>query len=193
MGTPMTESLNWVDWLLLAFLAASVISGFFEGFVRIVIGFMALVLGFLFASWFHGVAGGWVEPYVSSRTFAGFLGFLLIFVGMLVLGALVSWVIQKIFKIVGLTWLDRMVGGAVGVIRGVVVLGIIALLASAFFPKRIPAAVSQSQLAPYVFGMSRVLAEITPYEIRNSFEQSYQEFGILLDGLKKKPASRQYR
>jgi hypothetical protein len=57
-----------------------------------------------------------------------------------------------------------------------------------------PAAVSHSQLAPYLFGLSRVLSEITPYEIKHGFEQSYQEFTGLLEGLKKHkelPESRQ--
>ena len=58
--------MNWVDWLLLGVLLISVVSGFVEGFVRIAIGFFALILGFLFASWFHGLAGGWLEPWVHS-------------------------------------------------------------------------------------------------------------------------------
>jgi membrane protein required for colicin V production len=177
--------MNWVDWVLVGFLLVSVISGFVEGFVRIAVGFVAMILGFVFASWFHGVAGGWMEPYVHSRAVASFIGFLVIFIGMLSLGALIAWIIQRVFKVVGLSWLDRLVGGAFGAVRGVLVLAIGALLLSAFFPKRIPAAVSHSQLAPYVFGMSKVLSDITPYEIKNGFEETYQDFTSLLEGIKK--------
>jgi hypothetical protein len=48
-----------------------------------------------------------------------------------------------------------------------------------------PAAVSHSQLAPYVFSMSRVLSEMTPYEIKNGFEQTYQEFTVLLEDIRR--------
>jgi membrane protein required for colicin V production len=184
---------NWVDWLLIGFLLISIISGFAEGFIRIAIGFGAMVLGFLFASWFHGLAGGWIEPYVGSKAAASFVGFVLIFLGMIMLGALIAWVVQRVFKVVGLTWLDRLVGGVFGVVRGVLVLAIAALLVSAFFPKRMPLAVSQSRFAPYVFGTSKVLSEITPYEIKNSFEQSYQDFTILFEGIRKKRSPAQYQ
>ena len=177
--------MNWVDWLLLGVLLISVVSGFVEGFVRIAIGFFALILGFLFASWFHGLAGGWLEPWVHSRAITSLVGFLLILFGMMALGALVAWVIQRVFKLVGLSWLDRLAGGGLGLLRGVVVIAIGALLLSAFAPKRMPAAVSQSELAPYVFGMSRVLSDMTPYEIKNGFEQTYQEFTTLLEGIKR--------
>ena len=72
------------------------------------------------------------------------------------------------------------------VVRGVAVLSMIALVVTAFFPKWMPAAASKSQLAPYVLSLSRVLAEVTPYEIKNGFHESYQEFSGLLEGLKKR-------
>jgi membrane protein required for colicin V production len=178
--------MNWVDWLLIGFLLLSVGGGFAEGFVRMAIGFGALILGFLFAAWFHGVAGGWTEPIVHSRAIANVLGFFIILGGTMLLGVLVSWIIQKAFKVVGLTWIDRLAGGAFGVVRGVLLLAIAALLVTAFFPRNLPAAVSHSQLAPYVFGMSKVLSEITPYEIKDGFAQSYREFTGLLDGIKKR-------
>jgi membrane protein required for colicin V production len=176
---------NWVDWLLIGFLAISVLYGFAEGFIRIGIGFAALIFGFLFASWFHGIAGGWLAPYVESKALVSLVGFLIILFATLALGYLIAAIVQRIFRIVGLTWLDRLAGGFLGAVRGVLVLAIVALLISAFLPKRMPAAVSRSQLAPYLFGMSRVLSEITPYEIKNGFEQSYQEFTVLLEALKK--------
>jgi membrane protein required for colicin V production len=177
--------MNWIDWLLIGILLASVVAGLAQGFVKIVIGSMALIVGFFFASWFHGVAGGWLEPWVQSKAAASFIGFVLIFGGMVVLGSLIAWVIQRIFKVVGLNWIDRLVGGAFGAVRGILVLAITALLVSAFFPKRMPAAVSHSQLAPYVFNVSRVLSEMTPYEIKNGFEQTYHEFTVLLEGIRR--------
>jgi membrane protein required for colicin V production len=177
--------MNWVDWLLISVLLMSVVSGFAEGFVRIAIGFFAMILGFLLASWFHGLVGGWLEPWVHSKALTSVIGFLIILIGMMALGALIAWLIQRMFKLVGLSWVDRLAGGAFGLVRGVLVLAIAALLLSAFVPKKMPAAVGQSELAPYVFGMSRVLSDMTPYEIKNGFEETYQEFTTLLQGIKR--------
>jgi membrane protein required for colicin V production len=177
--------MNWVDWLLIGFLVVSVIGGFVEGFIRIGIGFAALILGFVLASWFHGVAGGWMTPYIHSKAAASVLGFLMIFIAILAAGGLTALIVQRVFRVAGLSWLDRLVGGAFGFVRGLLVLAIAALLVSAFFPRKLPAAVSQSEYAPYVFSLSKVLSEITPYEIKNSFEESYQEFTTLIEGMKK--------
>jgi membrane protein required for colicin V production len=178
--------MNWIDWIVIGFIVMSVAGGFAEGFVRIGIGFAALIFGFVLASWFHGVAAGWIAPYIDSKGLASLLGFLMILIGIIMLGALVGWIIQRIFKLIGLSWLDRLAGAAFGVVRGIAVLSIFALVITAFFPKKMPAAVSKSQLAPYVLGLSKVLAEVTPYEIKNGFEESYHEFSSLLEGVKKR-------
>jgi membrane protein required for colicin V production len=176
--------MNWVDWLLIAFLFISIVSGFVEGFIRMGIGFAALIAGFLFGVWFYGPAGAWSEPYVKSETLANVIGFNLVFIGIIVAGALLAWVIQKIFRVVGLSWLDRLVGGAFGVVRGVLVLAIGTLIFTAFYPGKLPGAVYQSELAPYVLGTSRVLAEATPYEIKSGFERGYKDLKDLLTGRK---------
>ncbi len=177
--------MNWVDWLLISILLTSVIAGFAEGFVRIAVGSLALVLGFFFASWFHGLAGAWLEPWIHSKALTSIFGFLIILIGMILLGAFVAWVIQRVFKVIGLSWVDRLAGGLIGAVRGIFIVAIGALLLSAFAPKRMPVAVSQSELAPYVLGMSRILSDMTPYEIKNGFEQTYQEFTLVLEGIKR--------
>src|SRR5688572_3095541 len=131
--------MNWVDWLLISVLLTSVVAGFAEGFVRIAIGSIALILGFLFASWFHGLAGAWLQPWVQSKALTSLFGFLIILIGMILLGAFIAWVIQRVFKLVGLSWIDRLAGGLIGAVRGILVVAIGALLLSAFAPKKIPA------------------------------------------------------
>lgn len=182
--------MNWIDFAILGFLLVSVAGGFAEGFVKMGIGFIALVLGFVIASWTYGMAAGWLLTWIDSRALASILGFLLIFSGINLLGALIAWVIQRIFKVIGLTWLDRLVGGAFGVVRGVVVLAVVTLVLTAFYPRKLPAAVAHSELAPYVFRASDVLAEATPYELKAGFEKTYGELATLFRDLKKPKKSR---
>ena len=181
--------MNWIDFLILGFLLVSVAGGFAEGFVKMGIGFVALVLGFVIASWTYGMAAGWLMTWIDSRALASILGFILIFSGINLLGALIAWVIQRLFKVIGLTWLDRVVGGAFGIVRGVIVLAVVTLVVTAFYPRKLPAAVTQSELAPYVFRASDVLAEATPYELTAGFAKSYDELAGLFKELKraKKP------
>lgn len=176
--------MNWIDWLLIIFILFSAASGFAEGFVRMVIGFGALIAGFLCASWFHGVAGGWVEPYVESRAAASVVGFSLILVSMLVLGWLTGVIVQRMFRLVGLSWLDRLIGGAFGAARAVLILAIAAIVLTTFAPGRLPKALSGSELAPYVLGASKVISTVTPYELKSGFARAYDEFRNLVRGIK---------
>lgn len=183
--------MNWIDFMILGFLLISVAGGLAEGFVKMGIGFVALILGFVIASWTYGMAAGWLLTWIDSRALASILGFILIFSGINLLGALIAWLIQRFFKVIGLTWLDRVVGGAFGVVRGVLVLAVVTLVFTAFYPRKLPAAVSQSEFAPYVFRASDVLAEATPYELKAGFAKSYDELTELFKELKreKKPRS----
>ncbi|HYI95531.1 MAG TPA: CvpA family protein [Bryobacteraceae bacterium] len=167
--------MNWLDWVLVIFLVVSIANGLREGFVRMGIGFAAMIIGFFAASWFGGMVAGSLQPYINSKALAGIVAFLLVFFGVLIAGALIAALLVKVLKIVGLSWADRLLGGAFGVVRGFVVLVVITMVITAFVPKSLPRAVEHSQLAPYVFAASRVLTAATPYEIREGFDRAYSD------------------
>jgi membrane protein required for colicin V production len=155
--------------------------------VRIGIGFAASLVGFVCASWFYGTVGAMLEPYVTSRSVANILGFLIVFTAVLTLGALISMVMAKLFKIVGLSWLDRLGGAAFGFVRGVLVSVVILMAMVAFAPSRVQAAVTQSTISPYVLEASKVLAVVTPFELKDGFHRSYEEIRKFWnEGTKKK-------
>jgi hypothetical protein len=63
-----------------------------------------------------------------------------------------------------------------GVVRGFVIVAVVAMVVTALAPKWLPAAVNHSQLAPYVLRASSVLKELTPFDIRDGFDRAYAEF-----------------
>jgi membrane protein required for colicin V production len=167
--------MNWMDWLLIAFFVASIANGFQEGLVRMGIGMMALIAGFFLASWFGGMAGGWVMSYVHAKPLALIIGYLMVFIGVLLVGTLIGALIARMLKLVGLSWMDRILGGAFGVVRGFVVVTVVAMVVTAFAPSWMPKAVNNSTLAPYVLGSARVLSAATPFEIRDRFDRAYKD------------------
>jgi membrane protein required for colicin V production len=164
-----------MDWLLIAFWVASVANGFQEGIVRMGIGMMALIAGFFLASWFGGMAGASLMPYVHVKAVAGLMGYMVVFIGVLLIGTLLGALIARMLKLVGLSWMDRILGGAFGLVRGFVVVSVVAMVVTAFAPSWMPKAVNDSKLAPYVLQSARVFAAATPFEIRNGFDTTYKE------------------
>lgn len=183
--------MNWLDWLLIAFLLVSAVSGFREGFVRMGIGLAALIVGFLGASWFGGIVEDSLMPYVHAKPVAALLGFLIVFFGVMMAGTLLGMLLSKMLKLVGLSPVDRALGGAFGVTRGAIVIVVVAMVVTAFAPKSLPRAVDDSTIAPYVFRASRVMTAMTPYEIREGFDRAYKDLrGLWEEAVRRKPGSK---
>jgi membrane protein required for colicin V production len=163
---------NWVDVLLILVVGFSVAAGFASGFARVGIGFIATVFGIICGFWFYGVAASYVLDYVSSRAIANLVGFFVIFLGVVVLGAIVGRILARFFKWVGLSWFDRLLGGAFGLLRGVVIAVALVTVLLAFAPSPPPHSVTDSKLMPFVIDASNILSDITPREIKESFQDT---------------------
>ena len=170
--------MNWVDLLILLTICISVYSGLSQGFVKIGIGFVSMICGFLFATWFYGMVGGQLIGLIGSRALANIAGFILIYVGILALGALVGIALSRILKVVGLSWADRLLGGAFGLVRGMVFVAVFLWIVTALAPLA-PKALVGSQAAPYALRVGKFLSAVAPYELKNGFERSYRELTSL--------------
>lgn len=166
--------MNWLDYLLVAVVASSVLAGLMKGFARSVVGLAAVVIGLLCGLWFYGVAGAFFYEFLSSRRLAHLMGFLIILFGVVLAGMLVGAVLARLLKWAQLGWLDRLMGGAFGLVRGVLVAAAIVLAITAFAPKPPPRSVAGSRLAPYMLETGRLIVSAAPYEVREGFEESYE-------------------
>jgi membrane protein required for colicin V production len=160
---------NWIDILLVLVIAFSVLSGFTAGFARVGVGFIATVVGIFLGFWCYGVAGAYVLDYVSKREIADLIGFFAIFIGVVLVGALIGRLLAKLFKWIGLSWLDRLLGAGIGFIRGVVMAVALITVLLAFAPSPPPRSVVDSKLMPYMLDTSNVLAALTPREVKDAF------------------------
>lgn len=167
--------MNWLDITLGIILFSMAFAGFRRGFARAIVGFVATIAALVLSLWFYGTAGNLFVEYVSHRSVANFIGFMGVFGSISIIGALLGWLMAKMIKSAGLGWLDGMLGAGLGLLRGTVVsIGIILGL-SAFTRNPPPAAVAQSQIAPYVMGAANVLSYAAPKDFRDAFEKTYDK------------------
>jgi len=167
--------MNWLDIVLGLIVLLSLIGGLRAGLVKEVIGLAALVVGLLCGLWFHGLVAGVLIPYLSSKHLANAIGFFVVLGGIVVLGALVIFILEKLVKLARLTWLNRLLGGVFGLVRGALVGAVIVLALMAFSAKPPPHSVAHSRLAPYVVDVAYVMAAVAPYEMKEGFRQSYEK------------------
>ena len=161
-----------LDWLLLAILVYSIAVSWFKGFIREVLGLITVLVGVLLAAWFYRGVGRLFKDVVRTENIALFFGFSLIFVMTLVAGFLVIWLVTKFMKFAKLQWADRLLGAAFGFIRGWLISAAILLALTAFEIQT--ERLKGSELAPYFLPGSRVIAVMTPYEMKAKFLVGYR-------------------
>ncbi len=97
---------NWFDIALAIVILASAIAGLRSGFARVVVGLIAMVAGFLAGFWCYRMVAVKLLPVVHDSGAANILGFLAIFLAVIIFGALVAALLSSIFKWVGLSWFN---------------------------------------------------------------------------------------
>jgi membrane protein required for colicin V production len=168
--------MNWLDIILLVILATSILTSFRKGFSREVIGLVSVVLALLLGSWFYGTPGALLLPYLSSRSMAMFGGFFLVFIGVILLGTVVSYSVGKFLKVTGLSFFDRLLGAVFGLARGVLVAVALVLGMMAFSSaEQAPRGVVNSRIAPYIVDVARVVSSIAPFELKEGFRKTYAQ------------------
>jgi len=180
--------MNWIDILVLLVIGLSVLSGFMAGFARVGVGFIATMLGIFLGFWCYGVVAAYVLDYVSSKAIANLVGFFAIFIGIVLLGAVVGRMLAKFFKWVGLSWFDRILGGAFGLVRGIVMAAALITVLLAFAPQPPPRSVVESKTMPYVIDASNVLAALTPREVKEAFQETKEKVKKIWSEKTAKPA-----
>ena len=179
--------MNWLDLVLGSILVISFLQGIARGFSRVAISFAGTLAGLFLAAWFYPSFAARLAPYLSSDTLAKFTAFLLIFIGVQLLAALIAYAVHKVFKFSGLSWLDRMMGAAFGLLRGLVIATILLLALMAFPFQSATSVVAKSQIAPYVIGIANAAAAMAPQEVRDGFYATYERVKELWDTTTGKP------
>jgi membrane protein required for colicin V production len=179
----LLQSFNWFDIALALVIVVSAIAGLRTGFARVVIGLIATVVGFMLGFWCYRMVAAKLLPVVQNVSAANILGFLAIFVAVVGAGALIAALLSSIFKWVGLSWFNYLLGGAAGLVRGALVVAIMANILVAFAPSPTPLFLQNSAVLPYANQVASVLSALAPQELKDSFTQQ-------MENLKQYKASR---
>jgi len=170
-----------LDLIVLLLVGASVVGGFVAGFARSGIGFLATVFGVLCGFWFYGVPAAAVRKYIHSGTASNLIGFLLVFFGLIFVGALIGKLLSKLFRWTGLSWLDRLMGAMFGLVRGALIAVAFIAVLLAFTPKPTPNWMVKSIVLPYAIDASNTLAALAPTTIKEAFRASMRDIRKIWD------------
>ena len=150
-----------VDWIMLAIVLGSVLLGAWRGLVFEVISVAGWFAAFIVAQLFAPEAAAWLPMAGATEPMRYAAGFVLIFVLMLFAAGLAAWLVKRIVEAVGLRPIDRVLGAAFGVLRGVLLLLAVAVVVG-MTPLQASAAWKESAGAPILVSMLQSLKPLLP-------------------------------
>jgi membrane protein required for colicin V production len=157
------------DWMILLVILASIVQAVRAGFFREAFAIAGLVLGYLLAAWRYTSLASWLESFLKSQEFSQVAGFLVIFLAVTILASIAGRIARWAAKESGLSFLDRILGGAIGLLRGGLLVAVVLMTMTAFSPAS--RWLQDSQLAPYFLVVGRAAIWVAPSEMRARFYQ----------------------
>lgn len=119
----------FVDYVLIAILVVSIVIGALRGFLReaiaLVSWILALLLAWKFSPSLEPHLGAWLADHKELRTWVARL---LILMAVLVVGAVVGGLLGHFVRLSIFSGLDRFLGVVFGMLRGLVVIGVLVIL-----------------------------------------------------------------
>lgn len=119
--------MNWADYCIIVALGLSVLMGLWRGFVGEVLALLGWVLAF-WVAWSFGDKLAAKLTAVEVPSLRLLLGYAICFIGVLIAGGIVGFLMRKLVAGSGLSGSDRMLGMVFGLVRGLAVVTLAVLL-----------------------------------------------------------------
>ena len=111
-----------VDWVLVGVLVFSMLLGAWRGLMYEVLSVLGWVVSFFVAQWFAPELAPRLPLQSAAEPVRYAAAFVLIFIASVFAAGLLAFLVKKLVAAVGLAPVDRVLGAALGVLRGVILL-----------------------------------------------------------------------
>ncbi|MFO7286003.1 MAG: CvpA family protein [Gammaproteobacteria bacterium] len=115
---------SWADYAIVIVCAASAVFGLWRGFVKEAFSLVTWLVAILCAWKFSWVVEPMLGEWIAQPGLKLWTARVAVLVLVLIAGGLVGWLVRAIVHTTGLGGVDRILGGAFGFVRGVVIVGL---------------------------------------------------------------------
>jgi membrane protein required for colicin V production len=113
--------MNWADWVIVGILLVSCLFGLIRGLMREALSLAIWIIAAFCARIFAGSVEPLLVSVIETPSVRTISAVLIIFILVLILGAFIQYLIGALIKFSGLSFLDRVLGIAFGILRGLVI------------------------------------------------------------------------
>ncbi|MFT3741617.1 MAG: CvpA family protein [Gammaproteobacteria bacterium] len=165
------HSLNWIDFAILGIILLSALVSLIRGFVREALSLLVWIFALWMAFRYYNWAAARFLSGVESAHIRGPLAFLLIFLVIVILGAIFNFILSGMLYKTGLSGTDRLLGLMFGVARGILLVAVL-ILAAEMTAASDNALWNESQLIPQFQGLVEWIRSLVPSEIQKFQNQT---------------------
>ena len=156
--------MNILDIILLICFVPAIIQGLRKGFISQAISLISIVLGVWASSRFSAIVSEWIAQYISaSDQVLKIISFTLILIAVFIILGLIGKLLEGIFKLVTLGWVNRVLGLVFALAKAFIIVGILIMVFNSLndtFELVKPSVMKDSVLYPYI---NQATNEIFPY------------------------------
>lgn len=118
-----------LDVILLICFIPAVFQGIRKGFIAQVISIASIIIGIWASSRFADVVSGWMATYITaSEQVMKVAAFAIIFIAVLLALTAIGKLLEGVFKIVALGWLNRLLGLVFALVKTILILGLLIMV-----------------------------------------------------------------
>lgn len=113
-------SLNWADWTLIIIILLSSLMSLKRGFIKEALSLATWVVAFIVARTFHTHFQTLLVDSISEPVLRVIAAFSILFIGTLLVGSGINFLVGALIRLTGLTPVDRILGVFFGMARGLI-------------------------------------------------------------------------
>lgn len=155
------NEIAWIDLGIILLLLFFLVRGYQQGLIRQAMTLIGLILGLKIASEQYLYLSTIIQTEFNlSQNLSNTLGFVALFVGVVLITNIVGWALSKMTSLLFLSFLDRGIGAVIGLVKGGIMVYVILLLVS-----QVPYQMVIEQLDKSI--LAKDLLALTPYIEQN--------------------------
>lgn len=165
--------MNWLDITILAIIALFALLGIKRGFIKGTLSFLAIVVGIILGMMFYELAGMLLikKGLVGNESIASIAGFFIVTVAVYLVIQLIAWVLTKLVGTLHLSLIDRVAGGFLGMLIGVIVIFFLISSMEFFYSENDPP-IKDSVVVPYINVSFEIIRSAVPDDFKNHLQNT---------------------
>jgi membrane protein required for colicin V production len=158
----------WIDIVIIVIIISLIIHGIATGLIRGAFDIAGILFGYIIA-----------VTYSTAVRIPEILAFLLIFVTVLVIFSIAGRIISKIIHITPLGLIDRVLGGVLGLVKGVIICFVFLLVVMLI--KRDTRIITNSSFAPQITNSGLQVSKILPKPLYDWIREVFARKDVVLN------------